>query len=165
MIRTRDERPILIKAADTDGDNITSAEEIRAATDKANEVYEEWKSGAATEDSFMQLVALYSEDTGSSTTGGLYTDAIKGQMVAPVNDWLFDDARQVGDTGVVEYNEAGGSYIGAHVLYYVGECEENVADALAENDLRSTAANEWLESLVSDMTVTTSNLGIAAKNR
>ncbi len=161
----RDFRHILIKAADTDGDSITSAEEIQAATDKANEVYEEWQSGAATEDSFVELVAQYSEDGGSNTTGGLYTDTIKGQMVPPVNDWLFDDARQVGDTGVVEYNEAGGNYIGAHVLYYVGECEENVADALAENDLRNTAANEWLESLVGDMTVSTSNLGIAAKNR
>ncbi len=158
---TRSFRHILIKAADEDGDDVTSAEEIQAAVERAEEIYEEWKAGDATEDSFAELANEYSDDTGSNTTGGLYEDVYKNQMVPPVNDWLFA-AAEPGETGVVEYNE-GGSYSGGHVLYYVGESDETYADELADTDMRSTAANEWVEELTGAMTATLSNTGIAAK--
>lgn len=159
---TRTFRHILIKAADEDGDDVTSAEEIQAAVDRAEEIYDEWKSGDATEDSFAELANEYSDDTGSNTTGGLYEDVYKNQMVAPVNDWLFA-ATEPGETGVVEYNE-GGSYAGGHVLYYVGEGDTTYADELADSDLRTTTATEWIEELTGAMTATRSNTGIAAKN-
>ncbi len=159
---TRSFRHILIKAADEDGDDVTSAEEIQAAVDRAEEIYDEWKSGDATEDSFAELANEYSDDTGSNTTGGLYEDVYKNQMVAPVNDWLFA-ATEPGETGVVEYNE-GGSYAGGHVLYYVGEGDTTYADELADSDLRTTTATEWIEELTGAMTATLSNTGIAAKN-
>ncbi len=159
---TRSFRHILIKAADDDGDDVTSAEEIQAAVDRAEEIYDEWKSGDATEDSFAELANEYSDDTGSNTTGGLYEDVYKNQMVAPVNDWLFA-ATEPGETGVVEYNE-GGSYAGGHVLYYVGEGDTTYADELADSDLRTTTATEWIEELTGAMTATLSNTGIAAKN-
>jgi len=161
--KARDFRHILISAEDTDGDDVVSQEEIQTAIDKAGEVYEEWKAGEATEDSFIELVGQYSMDSGSNTTGGLYTEALKGQMVPPVDEWLYA-ATEPGETGVVEYNE-GGSYSGGHVLYYVGECEDTVAFELADSTMRSDAANAWLEELVEAMTATTSNLGVAAKNR
>ena len=159
---TRAFRHILIKAEDNDGDEVTSAEEIQAAVERAEEIYNEWKSGEATEDSFAELANQYSDDTGSNTNGGLYEDVYKNQMVAPVNDWLFA-ASEPGDSGVVEYNE-GGSYAGGHVMYYVGESDELYADELAESDLRSTTATAWLEELTGAMEATLSNTGIAAKN-
>lgn len=161
--KTRAFRHILVMAEDTNGDEVLSTEEVQEATARAEEIYEEWKGGDATEDSFAALANLYSEDTGSNTTGGLYEDVYKNQMVAPVNDWLFDEAANVGDTAVVTYNE-GGSYDGAHVLYYVGESDEVYADELADSYMRSETATEWLEELTGAMESRLSNTGIAAKN-
>lgn len=161
--KTRAFRHILVMAVDENEDEILSTEEVQAATDRAEELLAEWKSGDATEDSFATMANLYSEDTGSNTTGGLYEDVYKNQMVAPVNDWLFDEAANAGDTAVVTYNE-GGSYTGAHVLYYVGESDEVYADEIADSYMRNEAATDWLEELTGAMDATLSNLGIAAKN-
>lgn len=160
---TRDFRHILITAQDADGDGVYSDEEVQAAADEAEAVLAEWKAGAADVDSFADMVALYSEDTGSTSTGGLYEDSYKGQMVAPVNDWLFDEARQPGDTEVVIYNEGGG-YTGAHVMYYVGESDMTYAASIADSSLRSEQFNEWSLALEEGLTVETAHMGMAAKN-
>ena len=105
--RPRDVRHILL-TTETAG----SAE---AAREAAEAIYQEWQAGEATEDSFAALANEKSEDPGSNTNGGLYTGVVKGQMVASFEDWLFDPARQPGDTGIVD------SDYGSHVMYYVGE--------------------------------------------
>ncbi len=105
--RPRDVRHILL-TAETAG----SAE---AAHNAAEDVLAEWQAGEATEESFAALANEKSEDPGSNTNGGLYTDVVTGQMVASFEDWLFDPARQPGDVGVVD------SEHGSHVMYYVGE--------------------------------------------
>ena len=64
------------------------------AEQKAQDILDEWKAGAATEDSFAELANEYSEDPGSNTTGGLYEQVYQGQMVTEFNDWCFDPARQ-----------------------------------------------------------------------
>ena len=87
-----------------------SAEAARA---KAEEVYETWKAGEKTEDSFANLAIEISEDGGSSTNGGLYKGVYRGEMVEPFEDWCFDPARQPGDTGIVDT-----SY-GSHIMYFV----------------------------------------------
>ncbi len=156
-------RHILINAVDEDADGLFSDEEVAAAEMRALEILTEWEQGGKTEDSFATLANLYSEDTGSNTTGGLYEDVFKQQMVAPVNDWVFDEARQVGDSGVVVYNENGG-YTGAHVLYYVGEGEGTYADTLAETSLRTDTFNAWSEELEAALTVTEGHMGMAAKH-
>ncbi len=95
-------------------DNYGSEEE---ANKKAQEVYELWKSGDATEDSFAKLAEEYTDDPGSKTTGGLYEDVAEGTMVTEFNDWLFDSKRKPGDTGVVKT-----SY-GYHIMYFVSDGE------------------------------------------
>ena len=87
------------------------------AKKKADEVYEQWKKGEATEDSFAKLATQYNADSdpNSASSGGLYTDVYQGKMVTEFNDWLFDPARQPGDTGIVKTN------YGYHIMYYVGE--------------------------------------------
>ncbi len=84
---------------------------MKAAEDALNE----WKNGDATEESFAELANKYSEDGGSNTTGGLYTEVYPGQMVTTFNNWCFDESRKPGDTGLVE------SDYGVHVMYFVGE--------------------------------------------
>lgn len=87
------------------------------AKKQADTVYEEWKKGAATEESFAQLATKYNadSDTGSAANGGLYENVYQGQMVTEFNDWLFDENRKEGDTGIVKTD------YGYHIMYYVGD--------------------------------------------
>ena len=115
-----------------------------------------------TEDRFATLANTYSDDTGSNTTGGLYENATKGQMVDPIDEWLFDEARQPGDTEILSYD--GSNYTGTHIVYFVGPDEATYAQALAETALRTDTYNTWLQEQVDAVTVTTSHLSMAGKN-
>lgn len=103
----RNVRHILIKS-DTEGSD-------EKARKKADEIYKEWQDGESTEDSFSELAKKYSQDSGSASTGGIYKDVYRGQMVSQFNDWLFDEERKTGDTGIVK------TAYGYHIMYYVGE--------------------------------------------
>lgn len=132
-------RHILVKAAAGD-DGTYSDEAKKAAKDKAEELLKEWKDGVATEESFAELANANSEDTGSNTNGGLYENVGKGSMVEEFNDWIFDESRKPGDTGIV-FNESS-SYCGYHVMYFSG-VGDNYRDVLAENALRSEDFTAW----------------------
>lgn len=88
-------------------DTYGSAEKAKA---KADELLAQWKSGAATAESFAELAKEYSED-GSASEGGLLKNAAPGDMVDNFDAWLFADGRQAGDSGVVE------TEYGYHVMY------------------------------------------------
>lgn len=130
--------------------NVTtySDEEKAAAKEKAEELLNQWKSGDATEDSFAALATENSTDPGSVENGGLYENIYPGQMVATFNDWCFDESRKPGDTGIVETN------YGYHVMYFVGDAQQNYRDYLITNDLRTADVNAWYSNLV-DSAVTT----------
>lgn len=155
-------RHILINAEDADGDGAYSEEELTAAADTADAIYQEWLTGEATEDSFAQLATLYSQDSGSSANGGLYENVHKGQMVEAINDWLFEEGRASGDTVVVT-NE--GSYTGAHVVYFVGTGDQTYAQYTADQTMRSEAFSEWLAAAQESVTVVPGSLKLAAHNR
>ena len=158
---TVDFRHILINAEDADGDGEYSEEEIAAAFDEAESLYEEWQNGAATEDSFAELANAYSEDGGSNTTGGLYENVYHGQMVEVINDWLFEDGRQPGDTTVVTND---GSYTGTHVVYFVGTSDMTFAQYQADTAMRSEAYSSWMEEAEAAAEVTTRHMGMCGKN-
>ncbi len=105
---TKDVRHILFKPEDY-GSSDEEAEK------KATEVYELWKKGDATEDSFAELATEYTGDTGSKAKGGLYEGVVEGQMVTEFNDWVFDEKRKPGDTDIVH------TTYGYHIMYFVGE--------------------------------------------
>ena len=135
-------RHILVKAVDSDGDGEFSAEELTVAEDKINELYDEWKNGEATEDSFAALASANSEDSGSKDNGGLYEHVGVDTMVEGINDYIFDPARQPGDTAVV-FNESA-SYTGYHLVYFVGTDDYTYHDCLAQYGLSSSGAPEGL---------------------
>ena len=85
-----------------------------------------------------------SEDGGSNTNGGLYTKVLKGQMVTEFNDWLFDESRKPGDTGIV-YGESS-NYAGYHVMYFVGD-DVPCWQVQVENTLRSRDTEAWQKGL------------------
>jgi parvulin-like peptidyl-prolyl isomerase len=112
---TVDVRHILVQFETDEGAEEPTAEQKAAALETIEAIYDEWKNGSATEESFAALAVEKSEDPGSQEEGGLYEKVYKGQMVESFEDWSFDPDRKAGDTGIVET-----SY-GYHLMYYVGE--------------------------------------------
>lgn len=153
--RYRDETPtvnvrhILVAAANEDDpatadvDESTEApsdEAFAAAEKKAQDLLAQWKAGEATEDSFAALVADNSADVGSNSVGGLYENVFEGRMISTFNDWIFDEARQAGDTGIVKNTES--STQGWHIIYFVGHDEPvwvtNVRQAMWAEEVEKT---------------------------
>ena len=141
-------RHILVKAvADEEGNY--SDEAKAAAKAEAERIYDEWRFGQKTEDSFAALAEQYSEDAGSNTNGGLYDNVMKDQMVEEFDKFCFEGHAH-GDSAVI-YGESAGSYAGYHVMYYVGE-GENCRDYIAQSELKSEDENAWLEGLTENLT-------------
>ena len=132
-------------------------EEIAAAKAEAEEILAQWKSGEATEDSFAALANELSDD-GDGTTGGLYENIYKGQMVQAFQDWCYDGARSAGDTGVVE------TEYGFHVMYFVGNSETNYRDFLITNELKSADMETWYNTMVDALTMTEGDTTYIAKD-
>ena len=87
-------------------------EQWDACLAKAEGIYNDWKNGEATEESFAQLANEKSEDGGSNTNGGLYTGITKEtNFVEPFLNWCMDETRQVGDSGIVK------TEFGYHIMY------------------------------------------------
>ena len=111
-----DVRHILIQpeggTLNEDGSTTYTDAEWAAAEKQANAVYDQWKQGEATEESFGKLAEEHSVDPGSNENGGLYQGVAVGDMVVEFESWCFDESRKPGDTGVVKT-----SY-GYHVMYY-----------------------------------------------
>ena len=129
-------------------------EELKAGKkQEAENALQAWKDGDATEDSFAALANELSDDTGSNTNGGLYKQVYKGQMVSEFNDWCFNESRKAGDTGIVANDATGGSYIGYHVMYFVGT-DDPYWMVQVRNAMTNKAYSEWSANLVKDITAT-----------
>ena len=110
-----------------DGSVVYSDAEWEACREKAQQLLDQWQAEGATEELFAQMAMEYTEDPGSMSTGGLYTDIYVGQMVAPFEDWCFDESRQYGDTGLVQ------TTYGYHVMFFVASHDvwvSNVSDTI-----------------------------------
>ena len=116
---------------------------------EAEELLAQWKAGEATEESFAQMANEYSEDGGSNTNGGLYSQFPKNYMVQEFNDWSFDPARKSGDTGIV-YGESTG-YKGYHIMYFVGT-DLPYWQVTATETLMSEDVNAWYAEMVEGYT-------------
>lgn len=131
-------RHLLIKAVADDSGAYTD-EAKQDALDYLEELYDEWLAGDADENSFIDLVTEYSEDTASVEDGGLYENIYKGEMVDEFDAFCFDN-HKYGDTGIV-YGESSG-YAGYHLIFYVAQ-EGLYSDYLAETDLREEDYKAW----------------------
>ena len=157
MDRYRDETPtvdirhILIQAEltqqddesteDVDESQIPTQEALDAAKAEAEDLLSQWEAGDKTAESFGELANEYSDDTGSNTNGGLYEQVYEGQMFEAFNDWIFDEARQEGDTTVLENPQDGQQ--GWHVIYFQS-WDDPVWKNTADSSLRGTDYNAWL---------------------
>ena len=133
---------IMVAVPDRDISNTVDARHILLTFEKngsdadtlkaAQAVYDEWKSGDQTEDSFAALAETKSEDPGSASQGGLYEGIYVGQTVDTFNDWCFDSSRKTGDTAIVA------TTYGYHIMYFVGingeKWKSDVKDAIQKAD-------------------------------
>ena len=119
---------------------------------KAEELYAQWQSGGATEDSFADLARENSAD-GNAAKGGIYTEVYQGQMVPTFNDWCFDAGRNPGDNGIVE------SDYGYHTMYFIGQSTPYWKVQVRDN-LVNAAMDEWYETFAQDHTITKSDSGM-----
>lgn len=116
---TVDVRHILIMpkggTKDESGTSITySDEEWETCRASAQAILDQYLAGERTEEAFGALANEYSDDNdGKVTNGGLYTDVATGEMIQQFEEWIFDDSRQSGDTGLVK------TKYGYHVMYFV----------------------------------------------
>ena len=131
---TRNVRHILIKEENLKtGENSGETVPDSKIKEYAEKILDEWKSKDSTEEKFGELANQYSQDPGSNTKGGLYSNVPEGQMVPAFNDWMFDKNRKPGDTGIVKTD------YGYHIMYYVGAVlkswQINVDTALRDQKL------------------------------
>lgn len=140
---------------DTSGNTVYSDEEKAAAKAEAEQLLQQWKDGAATEESFSELANEKSDDQGGQVTnGGIYEDIYPGQMVEPFENWCFDQSREPGDTGLVM------TVYGYHVMYFSSTDELSYRDLLIDNDLRNEDTRNWLDGLVEKVSYTEVNLSL-----
>ena len=110
------------------------------------EILDEWKSGAATEDSFAELCRKYTQDTSAAENGGLFEQVTKTGMTEELSSWIFDSSRQAGDTVAITVSDS------TYVLYYIGqdqpEWKINIKDTLV-----SQAMTKYIDDITADITV------------
>ena len=123
-----------------------SDEEKAAAKTEAEGYLKTWKDGAATEDSFIELVKEHSDDS-TAKDGGLFENINPdSQYVANFLNWSIDPERKVGDAEVIE------TEYGYHVMYYVGEAELSYRDYMITNELRAADQEKWYQGILETVT-------------
>lgn len=149
MSKPVDVRHILIQfdtTTDESGNTValTSAEK-EAYYQQAQAIYNQFLENP-TEENFATLANNNSDDTGSNTNGGLYEDVHVGDMVTAFNDWCFDPNRKPGDSGIIETN------YGYHVMYYVGNDNEETWKSTVRSALASDALSAFDDEIVNGET-------------
>jgi len=134
---------------DSQGNKTYSDTEKAKAKEEAEKYLQEWKDGAATEDSFIELVKKNSDD-GSKDSGGLFEDIHpESPYVESFLAWSLDSARKPGDTGVII------SDYGYHVMYYSSDDALTYRDHMITEDLRAEDVEEWYNAIIEPTTITT----------
>lgn len=110
------------------------------------EILEEWKNGAATEDSFAELCKKYTQDTSAVENGGLFEQVTKTGMTEELSNWIFDTSRQAGDTVAITVNDT------TYVLYYIGQDQPEWKINI-KNTLVSDTMSQHMQDITADVTV------------
>ena len=128
----------------------TSSADVRViipTEDKTGEeILEEWKSGAATEDSFAELCKKYTQDTSAVENGGLFEQVTKTGMTEELSNWIFDNSRQAGDTVAITVSDT------TYVLYYIGQDQPEWKINI-KNTLVSDTMSQHVQDITADVTV------------
>lgn len=110
------------------------------------EILEEWKNGAATEDSFAELCKKYTQDTSAVENGGLFEQVTKTGMTEELSNWIFDSSRQAGDTVAITVSDT------TYVLYYIGQDQPEWKINI-KNTLVSDTMSQHVQDITAGVTV------------
>lgn len=110
------------------------------------EILEEWKNGAATEDSFAELCKKYTQDTSAVENGGLFEQVTKTGMTEELSNWIFDSSRQAGDTVAITVSDT------TYVLYYIGQDQPEWKINIKKT-LVSDTMSQHMQDITADVTV------------
>jgi len=113
------------------------------ARERAEAILDLFVRGGPTEEAFLMIMTGNTDD---STEGGFYdriSKDLSGEMklVAEIEEWMFDPARQYGDYELIRTQD-----YGYHLVFFMGY-GERYCDYVAENKLRDDAHKEWSEGL------------------
>lgn len=106
-------------------------EDAAASKLEAESLVEQWKENGATEEAFIELVKVHTDDVASAETGGLYEGINSSSSYVPeFLNWSLEPHSK-GDVEIVE------TTYGYHIMYYVGgdttpKWETDIRNALAE---------------------------------
>ena len=154
-----DVRHILIKPKGEAVEGVYTDAQWAEALAEAERIHALWKKDP-TEDNFAALASEYTEDTGSKTTGGLYTNITpEANLVPNFLSWCVDAARVVGDTAIVE------TEYGYHIMYFsktepiwVVAARDNITPYLLNNMMVENEARWPLEVIYRNIVVTDNNV-------
>lgn len=121
---------------DEEGNTVYSEDAWNACQEKAQGILDQWLEGEANEESFAQLANAHSQDPGSNTNGGIYTQVQEGQMVEEFDYWLFSQEHQYGDHGLVK------TKFGYHIMFFVSVNEiwfEETENVMISNQIEEKA--------------------------
>lgn len=129
-------------------DNSPSADVRVIMTENGDEqtIFEEWKAGEATEESFAVLADRYNDSL--EIEGGLLEALIPTNMPEVMADWIFDGTRTSGDTTVIASEEEGVAY----VIYYVGK-NDPAWKLSIKSTLLSETMSAYMEEIVQGLEV------------
>jgi len=120
----------------------------REASERAAAALAAFEATDRTEAALIELMYVHSDDT---TPGGLYEDiamfpyeTVTGRrlmrIVPELEEWLFDQSRQVGDFELIH------TEFGYHLIFFAGH-GENFRNFIAEDNMRVNDHEQWIEAL------------------
>ena len=119
---------------------------FEAAKAEAEKVLEEYNKGDKTAEAFGELAKKHTDDS-NGADGGLYENVFKGALTDEFEDWMYDEARKVGDVELVK------TTYGWHIMYYEG-AGDIAWKVTAEAGLQEEEYNAHLEDLIKEYSVT-----------
>ena len=128
-----------------------SAQEAAATAEAETEaegILAQWRAGAATEESFIELVREYSADynEGADDPGMIPDINRQSNLVPEFLAWSTDPSRRTGDVDIVQ------TQFGFHIMYFAGYNDEIYHRyALAQERMAAEAFEVWLESALEEM--------------
>ncbi|MCI8542656.1 MAG: hypothetical protein HFH95_04990 [Lachnospiraceae bacterium] len=129
----------------------TLAADIRViVTDAENgqAILDEWKAGAATEESFAELCDKHNDPAAMSAEGGLLEAVTSASLPTEVSDWIHEEGRAEGDSAVISPEGEENTY----VLYYKGTNEAEWILSIRQTMI-SQRMSEYVDGLMAEGTV------------
>ena len=110
-------------------------------------ILDEWKAGAATEESFAALADQYNDPTYIYAEGGLVEGQVPSGLPEELENWIHDSSRTAGDTAAITLEDSEASY----VLYYIGQNDPlwklEVRETLLDDIIMVDYIDEILENI------------------